>query len=48
MIIHTSIHTYGEMVVFGESDKMIEISGKMHKLNPYNGFRSNISFFKVL
>ena len=32
------------MVDFGESDKMIEISGKLDKSNT-NKFRSNISFF---
>ena len=33
------------MVDFGESDKMIKISGKMIKSNTSNGFNSNISFF---
>ena len=28
----------GEMVDFGESDKMIKISGKVYKSNIYNGF----------
>ena len=36
---------YDEMVDFGESDKMIKISGKMDKSGTYKGFRSNISFF---
>ena len=30
---------------FGESDKMIKISGKVDKLNTYNRFSSYISFF---
>ena len=34
------------MVHFGESDKMIKISGKVDKWNTYNEFGSNISFFK--
>ena len=34
-----------EMVGFGESDKMIEISGKVDESNPDNGLSSNISFF---
>ena len=33
------------MVDFGKSDKMIKISGKVYKLNTYNGFSSNILFF---
>ena len=33
------------MVDFGESDKMMKISGKMNKSNTYNGFSGNISFF---
>ena len=33
------------MVDFGESDKLIKISGKVDKLNTYNGFSSNISVF---
>ena len=35
----------GEMVDFGESDKMIKISGQVDKSNTYNGFSDNISFF---
>ena len=34
-----------EMVDFGESDKMIKISGKVDKSNTFNGFSGNISFF---
>ena len=41
----TCINSYGEMVDFGESDKMIKIRGKADKSNTYNGFSSNISFF---
>ena len=33
------------MVDFGESDKMIKISGKVDKSNAYNGFSGKISFF---
>ena len=33
------------MVDFGESDKMIKISGKIDKSNTYNRFTGNISFF---
>ena len=33
------------MVDFGESDKMIKISGKMDKSDTYKGFSSDISFF---
>ena len=33
------------MVDFGKSDKMIKLSGKVNKLNTYNGFSINISFF---
>ena len=33
------------MVDFGKSDKMIRISGKVDKSNPYNWFSSYISFF---
>ena len=32
------IYIYGDMVDFGESDKMIKISGKVDKPNTYNGF----------
>ena len=32
------------MIDFGESDKMIKISGKVDKSDTYNGF-SNILFF---
>ena len=31
------------MVDFGESDQMIEISGKVDKSNTYNKFNCNIS-----
>ena len=33
------------MVDFGESDKMVKISGKVNKSNAYNGFAGNISLF---
>ena len=33
------------MVDFGESDKMIKISGKVDNSNTYNGFNGNISYF---
>ena len=33
---------YDEIVDFGESDKMIQISGKMVKSDSYKGFSSNI------
>ena len=33
------------MVDFGESEKMIRISGKMNNSNTYNGFSCNNSFF---
>ena len=33
------------MLDFGESDKMIKISGKIDKSNTGDGFNSNISFF---
>ena len=33
------------MVDFDKTDKMIKISGKVDKLNTYNGFSSNIPFF---
>ena len=33
------------MVDFGQSDKMINVSGKLDKLNTYNRFSSDISFF---
>ena len=39
------IYICEEMVGFGESDKMIKISGKMDKSNIYNGFSGNTSFF---
>ena len=39
------IVTYGEMVDFSESYKMIKISGKVDKSNTYNGFNNSISFF---
>ena len=32
------------MIDFGESDKMMKISGKVNKLKAYNRFRSSISF----
>ena len=38
------IYIYGEMVDFGNSDKMIKVSGKVDKSNTYDGFSSNISF----
>ena len=44
-LLYIYIYIYGEMVYFGESDKMIKISGKVNKLNPYKGFSRNISFF---
>ena len=34
------------MVDFGESDKMIKISGKVNKSNTYNGLTDSISFSK--
>ena len=34
------------MIDFGKSDQMIKVSGKVDKPNTYDGFRSNISFFK--
>ena len=37
------MYTYGEMVDFGESDKMIKIRGKKDKSDTYNRFSSNIS-----
>ena len=48
---HTHIYIYiyrereREVVVLGESDKNIEISGKGNKSNSYNRFNVNISFF---
>ena len=33
------------MVDFGESEKMIKITGKVDKSNTYNGFTGNISWF---
>ena len=33
------------MLDFGESGKMIKISGKENKSKIYNGFNGNISFF---
>ena len=33
------------MVDFGESNKMMKISGKLDKSDSYNGFSYNISFF---
>ena len=37
------------MVDFGKSDKLIKISGKMHKSDLYKELSSNISFaFKIL
>ena len=33
------------MVDFGESYKMVKISGKVDKSNAYNGSNSDISFF---
>ena len=43
--MYVYIYICGEMVDFGESDKMIKISGKVDKSNTYNGFNGNISFF---
>ena len=37
---------FTEMVDFGESDKMIKISGKVDKLNTFNGFNGNSSVNK--
>ena len=37
--------TYGEMVDFGESKKMVKIIGNADKSNTYNGFSGNIFFF---
>ena len=34
-----------EKVDFGESDKMIKISGKVGKSDTYNGLSGNILFF---
>ena len=33
------------MVDFGESDKVIKVSGKVDKSKTSNGFSGNISFF---
>ena len=38
LYIYIYIYIYGEMVHFGESDKMIKISGKMDKSDPYKEF----------
>ena len=35
------------MLDFGESDKMIKVSGKVDKSNTYNGFIGYISFFET-
>ena len=43
--IYIYIYIYTEMVDFGESGKMIKISGKVDKSNTYNGFRCYILFF---
>ena len=42
-ITHTNIYIYiyGEMLDFGESDKMIK-KNEVDKSNTYNGFSSNI------
>ena len=37
--------SYGEMVDFGKSDKMIKLNGKVDKSNTYNRFNSNILLF---
>ena len=38
------IYIHGERVDFCESEKMIEIYGKMDKSNTYNGFSNDIPF----
>ena len=43
--IYIYLSIYGEMVGFGESDKMIKISGKVNKSDSYNVFSGDISFF---
>ena len=43
--IYIYIYIYRESVDFGESDKIVKISGKVDKSNTYNVFSSNISFF---
>ena len=35
------------MVDFGESDKMIRISGKVEESNTYNGFSGNIEVLLI-
>ena len=39
------LHMCGEMVDFGVSDKMKEISVNMDKSDTYNEFSSNVTFF---
>ena len=43
--IYIYTHIHGEMVDFGETDKMIKISGKMDKSDSYKEFSIDISFF---
>ena len=43
--IYIYIYIYVGMVDFGESNEMIKISGKVDKLNTYNGFSDKISLF---
>ena len=43
--IYIYIYIFGEIIGFGEFDKMIKTSELVVKSNTYNGFRSNISFF---
>ena len=38
------IYICGELVDFGQSEKMIKISGHVDKSNTYNGFSSKIYF----
>ena len=38
-------HICGEIVNFGESDKMVKTSGKVYKSDTYIGFSGKISFF---
>ena len=43
--LYIYIYIYGEIVDFGESDKIIKTIGKVDKSSTYNGISSNISFF---
>ena len=43
--IYIYIYIYWEMIAFDKSDKMIKISWKVDKVNPYNRLSTNISFF---